>query len=72
MVRHLNHDSPVSSFDFGLQFLEPEKMTWKGKRWDANFWIENASVEWDEAQSPFHTVARLTLLPKSQLSAEDS
>lgn len=71
LVRHLNHDSPVSSFDFGLQFLDPEKMTWKGKRRDAGFWIENASVEWDETQSPFHTVARLTLLPNSQLSAED-
>jgi hypothetical protein len=29
--------------------------------------FENASVEWHEAQAPFHTVARLTLLPKSQL-----
>lgn len=71
LVRHLNDDNPVSSFDFGVQLLDPEKMTWKGKHWDASFWIENASVEWDEAQSPFHTVARLTLLPKSQLSAED-
>jgi len=70
LVRHLNEDSQVSSFDFGLQFLDPEKMTWKGKRRDASFWTENASVEWDETQSPFHTVGRLTLLPKSQLSAE--
>ena len=71
LVRHLNHDNSVSSFDFGLQFLDPEKMTWKGKHWDAGFWIENASLEWDEAQSPFHTVARLALLPKSQLSVAD-
>jgi hypothetical protein len=29
-------------------------------------------VEWKEAQSPFHTVGRLTLLPRSQLSADAS
>jgi hypothetical protein len=31
-------------------------------------WIENASVEWNEKESPFHTVGRLTLLRKSQLA----
>jgi hypothetical protein len=31
------------------------------------FWIENASVEWNEAEAPFHTVAWLSLLSKSQL-----
>ena len=60
----------MSSFDFGLQFLDPDHMSYHGKRRDANFWIENAAVEWPEAQAPFHTVARLTLLPKSQLGAE--
>ena len=34
------------------------------------FWTENASIEWNEAQAPFHTVARLTLLPNSQLSPD--
>ena len=41
-----------------------------GQASDANFWIENASVEWEEEEAPFHTVARLTLLPKSQLGPE--
>jgi hypothetical protein len=68
LVRHLNEDSPLASFDIGLQFLDTEKMTYGGKRRDASFWIENASIEWKEAQAPFHTVARLTLLPGSQLS----
>ena len=36
----------------------------------AAFWIENAAVEWPEHQAPFHTVARLTLLPRSGLSRE--
>jgi len=67
LVRHVKEDSQMSSFDFGLQFLDTGKMTYWSKRQDANFWIENASVEWHEAESPFHTVARLTLLPKSQL-----
>jgi hypothetical protein len=60
----------MSSFDFGVQFLDPERMTYWGKRHDADFWIENASLEWKEAESPFHTIGRLTLLPKSQLSVD--
>ena len=67
LIRHLQEDSRMSSFDFGLQFLDVNGMTYWGKRRDANFWIENASVEWNETEAPFHTVARLTLLAKSQL-----
>jgi hypothetical protein len=70
LIRHLNEDVAMSSFDFGLQFLDTDHMTYQGKHRDANFWIENAAVEWPEAQAPFHTVARLTLLAKSQLSAD--
>jgi hypothetical protein len=55
---------------FGFQFLDADRMTYWGQRRDANFWIENASVEWNEAEAPFHTVARLTLLPKSQLGLD--
>jgi hypothetical protein len=72
LIRHLNEDATMSSFDFGLQFLGTESMLYQGKRRDATFWIENAAVEWPEAQSPFHAVARLTLLPKSRLSPEAS
>ena len=72
LIRHLNDDATMSSFDFGLQFLDTESMLYQGRRRDAAFWIENASVEWPEAQSPFHTVARLTLLPGSRLSPEAS
>jgi hypothetical protein len=71
LIRYLNEDSTMSSFDFGLQFLDTEKMTYRGKLRDADFWIENASVEWKERQAPFHTVGRLTLLPRSQLSADE-
>jgi hypothetical protein len=70
LLRHINEDSKMSSFDFGVQFLDADKMTYWGKRRDSNFWIENASVRWNEAEAPFHTVARLTLLPKSGLSPE--
>jgi hypothetical protein len=68
--RHLTEDSKISSFDFGLQFLDADKMTYWGKRRDANFWVENASVEWNEAEARFHTVGRLTLLVKSQLQMD--
>src|SRR5271165_2542467 len=72
LVRHLNEDARMSRFDFALQFLDTESMTYWGKRRDASFWIENASIEWSEKQAPFHTVARLTLMPKSQIAAEAS
>jgi hypothetical protein len=70
LVRHLNEDTKMSSFDFGVQFLNVDRMTYWGKRYDTNFWIENASLDWKEVEAPFHTIARLTLLPKSQLSIE--
>jgi hypothetical protein len=67
LTRHLGEDGKMSAFDFGLQLLDADRMTYWGKPQDASFWIENASVEWNEAEAPFHTVARLTLLSKSQL-----
>jgi hypothetical protein len=69
LVRHLDEDRVMSSFDIGLQFLDTERMTYWGKRQDASFWIENASVEWKETEAPFHTVGRLILTPKSRLSS---
>ena len=69
LIRHLETDSAMSCFEFGLQFLDTQAMTYWGRRRDANFWIENASVEWKESQAPFHTVARLTLVPKSEMPA---
>jgi hypothetical protein len=72
LVRHIEEDSKTSGFDFGVQFLDVDKMTYWGKRYDANFWIENASLEWKEAEAPFHTIARLTLLPKSQLPLDEA
>ncbi len=72
LVSHVDNDSTMSSFDIGLQFLDASTMTYAGRRFDETFWIENASIEWSERQAPFHTVARLTLLPKSQLGAQQS
>jgi len=72
LIRHVRVDSQLSWFDFGVQFLDTGKMTYWGKSRDADFWIENASVAWNEAEAPFHTVARLTLLRNSQLSSEES
>jgi hypothetical protein len=68
LARHIVGDAVMSSFDFGLQLLDVDRMTYWGERRDANFWIENASVEWKESQAPFLTVGRLTLEPKSQIS----
>lgn len=70
LLRHVREDNRMSSFDFGIQLLDAGKMTYWGRRQDADFWIENASVEWKDDEAPFRTVGRLTLLPKSQLSPE--
>jgi hypothetical protein len=67
LARHLKEDGKMSGFDFGLQFLDADNMTYWGKHYDADFWTENASLEWKESEAPFHTVARLTLLANSQL-----
>jgi len=72
LIWHLTEDDKMGAFEFGVQFLDVDRMTYWGKHRDASFWIENASVEWNEAQAPFHTIGRLTLLPKSQLSPEES
>jgi len=70
LIRHVQEDRKMSNFDFGVQFLDTGRMTYWGKPRDANFWIENASIEWNEAEAPFHTIARLTLLPKSHLQPD--
>jgi hypothetical protein len=67
LLRHLKEDGKMSAFDFGIQFLDATKMTYWGNRQDPNFWTENASIEWKEAEAPFHNVARLTFLANSQL-----
>jgi hypothetical protein len=72
LCRHLSEDRTMGCFDFGIQFLDADKMRYWGRHRDASFWIENASVEWNETEAPFHTVARLSLLPNSRLSLEES
>jgi hypothetical protein len=72
LVRHIKEDVQMSWFDFAVQFLNIGKMTYWGRTRDANFWIENASVEWNEAEAPFHVIARLALQRNSQLSLEAS
>ncbi len=72
LIRHIDEDSVMSTFEFGVQFLDTNKMTYWGKRRDANFWTENASINWNESEAPFHTIARLTLLPMSHLPSDAS
>jgi hypothetical protein len=72
LIRHVQEDSKMSSFDFGVQFLDADRMTYWGKHHDTSFWIENASVEWKESDAPFHNVARLTLLRGSHLGPNEA
>jgi hypothetical protein len=72
MSRHIGEDLAMSGFDFGVQFLDPSRMTYWGKHYPASFWTENASIDWKESQAPFHSVGRLTILAKSQLSTDEA
>ena len=72
LARHVQEDGKMSTFDFGIQFLDVDRMTYWGKRHDAKFWIENASVEWKEAEAPFHKVARLTFVKGSHLGVDEA
>jgi len=72
LVRHVNEDTQMSEFAFALQFLEPSRMTYRGQTQEPAFWVENADIEWNERESPFHVVARLRLLPRSVLPPAES
>ena len=72
LIRHVNHDEKMAEFEFGLQFLDTEAMTRFARKHGAPYWVENAAVEWNEDQAPFHTVAHLRLLPKSVLTPEET
>jgi hypothetical protein len=72
LTRHINEDERMSEFAFALQLLEPARMTHDGATQDPAFWVENADIEWNEQEAPFHTVARLRLLPKSVLPPADT
>lgn len=61
LKRHLSEDTPAC-FDFQVQLLEAGRMKdAQGKKHPPQDWIENATMDWPEAQAPFYTVARLTL-----------
>ena len=67
LARHLTEDRQMAAFDIGLQFLEADRMTADGKTHEPSYWVENASVDWPESESPFHVVGRLTLVAGSML-----
>ena len=69
LLRHLAEDVPAASFEFAVQLLDTANMTYRGRTRDTGFWLENASVDWKEFEAPFRPVGRLSLLPRSQLSA---
>ncbi len=71
LIRHLDSDTRMSSFDFALQLLDAERMTHWGMRRAPSFWVENATVPWKESQTPFHVVARLTLQAKSAMQPSE-
>lgn len=72
LKRHLHADSPMSCFDLQVQVLNESAMTdAAGKNQSAVAWVENSTWEWSESQAPFTTVAQLTLMKDSDLTAAD-
>lgn len=68
MIRHVQQDIQLACFDFQVQLLEPAKMkTDSGETKAADYWVENATIEWPEIQAPFYKVGRLTLLGDSAI-----
>lgn len=55
---------PVS-FDFKLQFLDADKMQLKRKKYPAWQWVEDPTLNWDEAGVKNFLVGRLTIPPGS-------
>lgn len=70
LLRHLEHDSAPTIFEFAVQFLDPHSMTFEGRRRSREFWIENLAAEWLETEAPFHVVARLRLQAGSRLTCK--
>lgn len=72
LKRHVSESPLASCFDLQVQVLDTEKMTnAKGRRLSAADWIENATIEWNEQQAPFVSVATLTLLQDSMMDAAE-
>jgi hypothetical protein len=70
LIRNVQNDQP-SCFEFQVQLLEAAKMTDpKGRTQPEYVWVENALMDWPEAQAPFYTVGRLTLTPNSVVDPE--
>jgi hypothetical protein len=67
LVRHVNEDSKMSCFEFQVQLLEADKMSHGlfRKKEPEYWWVENSETTWNEDQSPFYPVGRLTLSAKS-------
>lgn len=72
LVRHVNEDEQMSEFAFGLQLLDAARMTHDGRTREPEFWVENATAEWNEQEAPFHVVGRLKLLPGSVLAPAEA
>jgi hypothetical protein len=72
IIRHIADDEKMCAFDFGVQLLDTDRQRRWLRRHDRDYWIENASVPWNESQAPFHIVSRLTLVRGSTFSTEAS
>jgi hypothetical protein len=61
----VNAQARPISFDFKLQFLDAEKMHLNGKKFPAWKWVEDPTLNWDDAGVRDFLVGRLTIPPRS-------
>ena len=65
-VRHwVNEEAQPVRFDFRLQFLDALRMQLAGKKYPAWKWVEDCTLDWDEAGARDYLVGRLTIPPRS-------
>lgn len=61
----VNERAQAVIFDFRLQFLDAEHMKLGGKKYPAWKWVEDCTLDWDQAGARDYLVGRLTIPPRS-------
>ncbi len=71
LIRHVTSDQRMSEFEFGIQFLDSDRMRRYLRKHDDIYWVENASYEWHETQAPFHAVGKISLERNGRLTDDE-
>ena len=65
LKRWVNEQAQPVTFNFKLQFLDAEQMHLGRKKYPAWKWVEDPTLDWDDAGAKDYLVGRLTIPPRS-------